>query len=165
MEDAERLAEILTLSRGFLAPYEPFRAESYFTVAGQESAVQRLLESRSSGTTEPRVIVSDRGEVVGRITLNNIVRGPFESCSVGYWLHQPFTGQGLATRAVNEMVDIAFHGLGLHRVEAGTLLDNTASQAVLKRTGFVQFGLAPEYLRIAGEWRDHLLFQRIRPGA
>jgi ribosomal-protein-alanine N-acetyltransferase len=57
-----------------------------------------------------------------------------------------------------------FEGLGLHRVEAGTLLSNTRSQAVLERNGFVRFGLAPRYLPIAGEWQDHLLFQRLADG-
>jgi len=32
---------------------------------------------------------------------------------------------------------------------------------VLRRTGFTLIGLAPRYLRIAGQWRDHLLFQRL----
>jgi ribosomal-protein-alanine N-acetyltransferase len=49
----------------------------------------------------------------------------------------------------------------LHRVEAATLVDNLPSQAVLRRNGFTLIGLAPRYLRIAGTWRDHLLFQRL----
>ncbi|MGZ4547737.1 MAG: GNAT family N-acetyltransferase, partial [Blastococcus sp.] len=48
---------------------------------------------------------------------------------------------------------------GLHRVEAATLVDNLASQAVLRHTGFTLIGHAPGYLRIAGGWRDHMLFQ------
>ena len=51
--------------------------------------------------------------------------------------------------------------LGLHRVEAGTLVHNVASQRVLLRTGFSQYGLAPKFLFIAGDWQDHILFQRI----
>jgi hypothetical protein len=50
---------------------------------------------------------------------------------------------------------------GLHRVEAATLLDNVASQMVLRRVAFTEIGLAPRYLPIAGEWRDHLLFRRL----
>jgi ribosomal-protein-alanine N-acetyltransferase len=53
----------------------------------------------------------------------------------------------------------------LHRLEAATLLDNHASQAVLRRTGFTLIGRAPGYLRIAGRWRDHLLFQRLADDA
>jgi hypothetical protein len=32
---------------------------------------------------------------------------------------------------------------------------------VLRRTGFDLIGRAPDYLRIAGRWRDHLLVQRL----
>ena len=31
---------------------------------------------------------------------------------------------------------------------------------MLDRNGFVPFGVAPNYLRIAGAWCDHVLFQR-----
>jgi ribosomal-protein-alanine N-acetyltransferase len=52
-------------------------------------------------------------------------------------------------------------GLRLHRAEAGTLVHNIGSQRVLERNGFARYGLAPKYLRIAGRWQDHVLFQRI----
>jgi ribosomal-protein-alanine N-acetyltransferase len=105
------------------------------------------------------VILSGAGHVVGRITLNTIVRGPFQSCSVGYWVSAAENGRGLATAAVREMTRVAFEDEGLHRVEAGTLVHNVRSQRVLERNGFVRFGLAPEYLEIAGTWQDHVLYQ------
>ena len=74
---------------------------------------------------------------------------------------QAFNGRGLATTAVHEMVHRAFDDLGFHRLEAGTLVDNERSQRVLERNGFQRYGLAPKLLFIDGEWRDHVLFQRI----
>ena len=56
---------------------------------------------------------------------------------------------------------MAFGELGLHRIQAGTLLHNTGSQRVLERNGFQRFGVAPQYLRIAGQWQDHALYQLI----
>lgn len=50
---------------------------------------------------------------------------------------------------------------GLHRLEAGTLVDNKASQRVLTKCGFAEIGLAPGFLHIDGAWRDHVLFQRL----
>jgi ribosomal-protein-alanine N-acetyltransferase len=67
----------------------------------------------------------------------------------------------VATRAVGLAVEQAFGRIGLHRLEAGTLVDNLASQRVLEKNGFVRIGVAPRYLRIAGDWRDHILFQRV----
>jgi ribosomal-protein-alanine N-acetyltransferase len=98
--------------------------------------------------------------VTGRVALNNIVMAAFRSASVGYWVDAEHTRRGLATRAVEHACADAFR-LGLHRVEAGTVVENVASQTVLQRCGFAQFGTAPRYLFIAGTWRDHHLFQRI----
>jgi ribosomal-protein-alanine N-acetyltransferase len=66
---------------------------------------------------------------------------------------------------VGELVDHAFAELDLHRLEAGTLVDNLASQRVLTKNGFERIGLARNYLHISGAWRDHVLFQRTREGA
>ncbi len=51
--------------------------------------------------------------------------------------------------------------LALHRVEAGTVLANSASQRVLGKCGFRLIGTAEKYLHINGAWQDHLLFQKI----
>ncbi|SFP87133.1 Acetyltransferase (GNAT) domain-containing protein [Geodermatophilus dictyosporus] len=72
-------------------------------------------------------------------------------------------GRGHASAAVGRMVRTAFEELGLHRVEAGTLVHNAGSQRVLARNGFTRYGLAPSYLRIAGRWQDHELFQPLDP--
>jgi ribosomal-protein-alanine N-acetyltransferase len=35
---------------------------------------------------------------------------------------------------------------------------NVASLRVVEKLGFTRIGLAPRYLHIDGQWRDHLLF-------
>jgi ribosomal-protein-alanine N-acetyltransferase len=62
---------------------------------------------------------------------------------------------------VRLMLEVAFRHLALHRVEAACLPHNQASIALLTRCGFAQEGLARGYLKIAGAWRDHLLFARL----
>jgi ribosomal-protein-alanine N-acetyltransferase len=52
----------------------------------------------------------------------------------------------------------AFETLRLHRVEAAVQPINSRSIAVLRRTNFVEEGLARRYLKINGSWQDHLLF-------
>lgn len=97
-------------------------------------------------------MLNGAAEVAGRLTLNGIVRGPFQSCSMGYWIAEDETGKGLATSAVKAALTFAFGQLELHRVQAETLTNNIASQRVLGKTGFTQYGLAPRYLKIAGAW-------------
>jgi ribosomal-protein-alanine N-acetyltransferase len=74
---------------------------------------------------------------------------------------KPFAHQGYMTGAVRLMLEVAFRHLALHRVEAACLPHNQASIALLTRCGFAQEGLARGYLKIAGAWRDHLLFARL----
>jgi len=161
VDDAGRLAALLRANRDFLAPWDAVRPAPYFTEEGQREVVATALADRERDAAEPHVILDDDGEVVGRINLNSIVRGAFQSCHVGYWLAEDAQGRGLATTAVAAILQVAFGELGLHRVEAGTLLHNVRSQRVLERNGFERFGVAPSYLRIAGEWQDHAMFQRV----
>ncbi|QBI53272.1 GNAT family N-acetyltransferase [Streptomonospora litoralis] len=161
--DAPELAERLRQNRAFLAPWEPAREERYFTDAVQHGLIERALREHAEGRTLPLVILDDAQHIAGRITVNGIVRGAFQSASIGYWVGEAHNGRGLATKAVAETVQTAFTGLGLHRLQAETLPHNTASQRVLLRNGFAAYGRAPQYLRIAGEWQEHILYQLINP--
>jgi [ribosomal protein S5]-alanine N-acetyltransferase len=151
-EDADELSALLIENREFLARVEPARDERFFTIAGQRERIE------SDASRAFAILAGNR--IAGTVTLSNIVRGPFQSATLGYWVAERLGGRGLATHAVREVVAIAFDELGLHRLEAATLIDNVASQRVLEKNGFEPVGLARRYLRIAGDWRDHLLFQR-----
>lgn len=162
LEDVPALTEQVRLNREFLAPFEPTRDGEYFTEAGQLAIVQATLRQQDDGVTAAYVIHDDE-LLVGRITLSEIVRGPLQSCSLGYWVAESHNGGGLASGAVHDVLRAAFDDHRLHRVQAGTLVHNTRSQHVLARNGFVRIGLAPQMLRIAGRWQDHILFQVIAP--
>jgi [ribosomal protein S5]-alanine N-acetyltransferase len=164
-DDAPALAELQRVNRAFLAPWEPARSDEYFTEAGQRAAIEQALTDYRQGRNLPQVILDDGAGIVGRITLNGIVRGPFLSCSVGYWVSQSVTGRGVATAALREITAFAFGELGLHRIQAETLLDNFASQRVLERNGFARIGMAPTYLKIAGHWQDFILYQLVNSSA
>ncbi|WP_299034734.1 GNAT family N-acetyltransferase [uncultured Pseudokineococcus sp.] len=159
-EDAAVLTALAVSNRDFLAPYEPERDEDFYTVDVQRRALEGALERHAAGRTVPLVVLK-HGEVVGRLTVNDVVQGALQSASLGYWVSEHAGGRGVATAAVALAVRLAGEELGLHRLEASTLPDNARSQAVLARNGFERIGHAPRYLRIAGRWRDHDLFQRV----
>jgi [ribosomal protein S5]-alanine N-acetyltransferase len=161
LDDAPALAELQRVNQEFLAPWEPARGDGYFTEAGQRAAIEGALTQYEQGRNLPYVILDEGAGIVGRITLSGIVRGPFLSCSVGYWVSQHVTGRGVATAALREIIGVAFGELGLHRIQGETLLDNFASQRVLERNGFARIGMAPTYLKIAGRWQDFILYQLI----
>ncbi len=63
---------------------------------------------------------------------------------IGYSLLPAFRGRGFMTRAVTLLTGWAFANTPLHRIVAGTDVANTASQAVLRRAGFVREGVHRE---------------------
>ena len=159
--DVEALADYHRSNRDCLEPFDPVRPEAYFHADGLRERIERAHADEGDRLADFVVIRGGDDAIVGKIALSNINRGAFMSASVGYSIDQGCTGLGYGTVALKLAVDHAFRQLQLHRVEAGTLVDNLASQRVLEKVGFVPIGMAPSYLRINGAWRDHLLFQRI----
>ncbi|MFE3047378.1 GNAT family N-acetyltransferase [Streptomyces albidoflavus] len=164
-DDAPALLAAYRRNAAHLAPTEPRRGERFATLEGQRERIAGQLREWEAGRAVPWVLdgsgVPGAPPVLGTLTFTGIVRGPLLSASVGYWVDQGHTGRGLAGQALAHAVTYARDALGLHRLEAGTLLDNTASQRVLLRAGFTWYGTAPDYLHIAGAWRDHHRYQLI----
>ena len=158
--DAGEVAALFAAQREHLAPWDPRREPGFYTRAGQRARLTAVERDRSAGTAYRFLILED-GELAGEISISNVVRRFFQSGNLGYWVAGERNGRGVATAAIAAICQVAFGELELHRLEAGTLLHNVGSQIVLDRNGFIPFGVAPEYLRIAGSWRDHVLFQRI----
>ncbi|WP_353942882.1 GNAT family protein [Streptomyces sp. HUAS MG91] len=153
VDDAQALADAQVRNIDHLRATEPHREPEFYTAEGQVSR----LDAAGSATWVLVDKAAD-GIVVGRLTLSGIVMGPLCSASLGYWIDGGYAGRGLTTAAVEEMIRICRDELGLHRVEAGTLTDNLASQRVLAKCGFERFGMSPKYLHINGAWRDHFRF-------
>lgn len=158
--DAETLAAAHRLNREYLAPWEPLRSPGFYTAHGQLEAIGRQVADRDAGRSLPWVLATT-DEVIGQATLSGITHGAFESAALGYWIDQRYQGRGLMTRALTAVVEVSRSVLGLHRLEAQTLPVNEASQHLLGKLGFERIGYAPRYLRIAGQWQDHVMYQLI----
>ncbi|MGF9647147.1 GNAT family N-acetyltransferase [Pseudarthrobacter oxydans] len=158
--DARKMKDAYLRNREYLTPWEPARPEDFFTVAGQSKVIETRLASYAAGSEVPWVIL-DVDRIIGAITLTGIVLGPFCSANVGYWVDHEYSGRGIGSAALTHVLAYAKNKRGLHRIQAATLLHNAASQKILQRAGFEWIGVAPAYLKIAGTWQDHNLYQRI----
>ncbi|MFI9624976.1 GNAT family N-acetyltransferase [Streptomyces sp. NPDC052042] len=161
LADAAALAASLTRSRAYMRPWEPTRPASFYTEHGQRERLAGRLAEQDAGRSMSWVLADGQDRAMGGFDLNGIVLGPFRSGTLGYWVDVEYAGRGLATTAVRRICETARDDLRLHRIEAGTLLYNVASQRVLTKCGFEEYGVAPRCLYIDGEWRDHRMFQRI----
>jgi ribosomal-protein-alanine N-acetyltransferase len=105
---------------------------------------------------------SEMNQLMGAVNLSYIRRGAAQMGTVGYWIGENFSNQGLMSEAVGLLCDFAFTTLGLHRLEAACMVDNEPSVRVLKNNKFKEEGYAPRYLKIGGVWADHRLFALCR---
>ena len=145
----------------YRAMWAPVPSEDFLTEDHQRALLEREVRDREAGThVRAWLFLRDDREletVIGFASLSNIIRGPFLSCFLGYEMHGDHAGQGYITEALRELVfEIAFGPLGLHRVEANVMPRNSRSIRVLEKLGFVQEGLARDYLRINGRWEHHI---------
>lgn len=152
-------AELRGGLRDYLQPWEPAWADDDLTKAAFRRRLGVYAREMELGTAWPLFVFDpDEERLMGAITLSNIRRGVAETGTLGYWIGQPYAGQGVGTAAAGAMLGFAFGALKLHRVEAACVPHNHASRRVLEKAGFRHEGLAKAYLKINGAWADHLLF-------
>jgi [ribosomal protein S5]-alanine N-acetyltransferase len=143
--------EFLALMQASRALHEPWISPP-LTRRAFDAYVARTERDDHDGLVVCR---NQSAAIVGVINLNNIVRGSFLSASLGYYVGLPYAGHGYMTEGLRCVVDYAFNTLGLHRLEANIQPHNAPSINLVKRCGFANEGFSPQYLFIAGAWRDH----------
>jgi ribosomal-protein-alanine N-acetyltransferase len=161
LADAAAYARAYARNFSHLEPWEPIRPDDFYTEPGQYVRLKQFEEDRQQGRTQRWAFDRGDGEVYGSITLMNIERGIFLNARMGYWVDAELNGRGLATAAVNAVCDYARQRWNLHRVEAGTNVENAASQRVLAKCGFEEIGVSRAHLFIHGRWADSKQFYRI----
>jgi len=159
LRDYQEWADLRDASRAFLTPWEPTWAQDETSRGSYRYKLRRYAEDARDDKAHALFVFREEDDaLVGGVTVSNIRRGVAQMASIGYWAGQQFTGQGYITAAVRAVVRFAFEDLDLHRVEAACQPDNMASRRVLEKAGFSHEGAARGYLKINGQWRDHLLF-------
>ena len=164
--DWQSWRQLRHMSRDFLVPWEPEwspDALDYSFFCGYLRQGWRLWRQ---GKAYAFMIFlrkdnDEPGALIGCINLNDVQRGIAQKGTLGYWIGQPYAGQGYMTEATRLVCDFAFDVLRLHRVEASCLPHNEPSKALLKKAGFEHEGFAREYLKINGKWEDHLLWGKV----
>lgn len=81
-----------------------------------------------------------------------------KEADLGYELAPQYWEQGYATEAARAMLAFGFQELGLHRIHANCVLENTASAHVLKKIGMRQEGHLHKKEWMKDRWWDTLLF-------
>lgn len=156
-EDTEDVLSYYKRNKKHLEPFEPDREENYYTKKVQS---EYLIEGYKQFLNNQSVSFGMylNKEMIGKIRISNIVLGVFKNAFIGYSLDEKYQGCGYMKEAVEMVIDYAFNDLGLHRIEASTLVENIKSERVLLACRFKEIGISEDYLFINGKWRDHKIF-------
>ena len=147
----------------FLKPWEPTWPPDALTRSAFLRRINRQAADWHSDSGYNFLMFSQIDQaMLGGIGLSNVRRGVAQMASLGYWIGERHARQGYMTEGVLAVLAFAFRHLGLHRVEAVCLPANEASRRLLAVTGFTEEGRARAYLRIDGEWRDHVTYGILR---
>ena len=131
-------------------------------VCSREESEKFLRDSLQESPSEPwRSVVravsdSEAGDLIGLCGVA-ILRGAQEG-EIWYLVRPERWGQGIATEAVRQLLDLGFRELGLHRMWATCLPENPASARVLEKVGMRNEGFLVKNLNIHGEWKSSYLY-------
>lgn len=159
IEDFEEWSLLRAKNKKFLEPYEPTWPKDCLTRNFFERRLERQEVEVSAGRGR-YFLIHDKNthDILGGINLNNIQMGAAHQASLGYWIDEDAQGSGFMQESVFLVIDYAFNVLGLKRLNAACLSDNTRSVTLLLNCCFEEEGFAKAYLQINGTWQDHRLF-------
>lgn len=100
------------------------------------------------------------GAAVGMVDLYDL-EVHHRRAGIGILLDPIYQGNGLATEAVNLMVEYAYSLLNLHQLYAYVPVKNEPSKALFTRCGFTITGILSDWIAIEGGYSDVIAMQRI----
>ncbi|MEJ6596846.1 MAG: GNAT family N-acetyltransferase [Gammaproteobacteria bacterium] len=163
-KDANALADYYARNRTHFLPWEPVRGADFYEV---ETMFNRILEAEGAFYADQQVKLGvfnlQHRRMIASIDFSQIVRGPLQSCFVGFSIDAQHQGQGLMQEFMPWCLEYMFNHFNIHRIMATYMVKNDRSQALLERLGFEKEGYAKSYLNIAGTWEDHILTALVNP--
>jgi ribosomal-protein-alanine N-acetyltransferase len=143
---------------------DPRYLRFYQETKDRESAVRELISRFvAAQTEEPRLVwqlaITDplSGRLIGNCGIR--VKDPVRrEANIGYELDPNVWGHGYATEAARAILRFGFETLGMHRVWAECVADNTGSWRVMERLGMRQEARFREHQWFRDRWWDTLIY-------
>lgn len=163
-KSADKVLEFLIDNREDFTKYEGIKKEIYFSKVYQEYVLKNEYEaSLKRGYLRYYIFEkTNPDKVIGTVSYGHVNSYPYCSAVLGYKMAMSAKNKGYGTEAVIAANEIAYEYLGLHRLEAFVMEDNFSSIRLLEKAGFLREGKCIQKLNVNGEWKDHLLFGKIK---
>jgi RimJ/RimL family protein N-acetyltransferase len=127
-----------------------------YTQQDAEFWISKATSAKSEGS---HFAIARQNRVIGGIGLYPIEG---HKAHLGYWLAEPFWGQGITAEAAGLISRYAFDTLGLARLYAPVFLPNKQSARVLEKAGFTLEGIHRKYFFKNGEAIDGLIYAKVK---
>ncbi|MGV3589387.1 MAG: GNAT family N-acetyltransferase [Adhaeribacter sp.] len=124
---------------------------------------QTFIGFATSNTPSKIFAIEVNGEAAGGIGIHPQTDIYRKNAELGYWLGEPFWGQGIITQAIGQIIAFAFQNLDIERIFARPFGSNKASQRVLEKAGFVLEAHLTKTLFKNGNFEDELIYAVRRP--
>ncbi|PKA82856.1 ribosomal-protein-alanine N-acetyltransferase [Ulvibacter sp. MAR_2010_11] len=160
LDDADSLYNLMTSNASQFKNFLPKTlAQNQTPEASREYIQNKISENQTKSTITHAVKVKETRKVAGLIILKNIDKTKSQG-EFAYCIGEKFTGNGWATKAVQEMSRFASEELGLKKLQIIAHKTNIASCKVAKSNGFVwKKTLIDEFTSPTGEALDMELFE------
>lgn len=158
LEDMQVMCDFVTQNQVNLQPWEPIQPDSYYSEEYWKNKIDQIRDDfLADKSCCFNVYRKEDGQLIGMVNYSNFIRGCFHSCFLGFKISEAMQGKGMMTEALEASVAYVFQTLNIHRIAANYMPHNLASARVLEKCGFVQEGVAEDYLYINGKWERHVL--------
>lgn len=138
---------------GTLTPYSKHILEQYL-----ENAYKDIYEAKQLRL----VICNNEAQPIGLIDLFDFDPKNHRAGLGLIILAEGDRNKGVGTEAISLMMDYAFTILDLHQVYANVLAENQASIHLFTKLGFTRIGNKKHWIYSNGEFKDEILFQKLR---
>lgn len=153
--DAPALFALIEANRLYLRQWLPWLDET--TSLADCEAFIALTRQESAAVIAYTFAIKLDGKLIGICSLDAI-DGKSGRAKIGYWLAEEHTGQGIMTRCVRQLCNLAFHQLHLRQLHINCAEGNRKSRALAGRLGFRLRYKIPRAEDLYGEWVDHLRY-------
>ncbi|MBA3680702.1 MAG: GNAT family N-acetyltransferase [Bacteroidetes bacterium] len=119
---------------------------------------KQFIEFATSHKPVRLFAVEINGEACGGIGIHPQDDIHCKNAELGYWLGEPFWGQGIISKAIIQMVDHGFMNFDITRIFARPFGTNAASQKVLEKAGFKLEARFEKTLYKNGIYLDELIY-------
>lgn len=153
--EAGELFWLLDSNRSYLRKWLPWI--DGINSPGQLYSVIQMWEKGSQEGSSFHFGIRYRGVLAGSISLHAIDWNNSQA-SIGYYLGEGWQGRGIIIRCVKTVIDHAFYGHGLNRIEIRCGKDNHKSKAVPVKLGFREEGVIRDGEYLNGNFHDLIVY-------